>query len=159
MPEILFYHLTKTPLERTLPDLLEKSLARGWRVLVRGTDTDRLAFLDNVLWSYRDDAFLAHGLTGCERPEQQPIFLTNGDEIPNNPDILMLVDGRSLNVEEAGDYQRICLLFDGNDPEAVSGARDDWKAAVTANLAAKYWTQETGKWEQKIVHDPNAATP
>ena len=35
MAEILFYHLTHSPLEAMLPDLLQKSLDRGWKVLVR----------------------------------------------------------------------------------------------------------------------------
>ena len=43
-----FYHLTRQPLEVTLPMLLGKSLAAGWRVVVRGTDQQHLQ--DN----YRD---------------------------------------------------------------------------------------------------------
>lgn len=154
MAEILFYHLTQTPLERTLPDLLEKSLARGWRVLVKGGDAARLEFLDNVLWSYRDDAFLPHGKTGCDRAEDQPIYLTDGDEQPNNPDLLMLVDGAVFPVEKMVEFQRVCLLFDGNDPDAVAAARVEWKATVAANLPAKYWAQDGGRWEQKAEHLP-----
>ncbi|MEO1918979.1 MAG: DNA polymerase III subunit chi, partial [Paracoccaceae bacterium] len=89
MAEVLFYHLTQTPLERTLPELLEKSLQRGWRVLVKGGDADRLAFLDGVLWTYRDDSFLPHGVAG-EGAEHQPIYLTVDDDEPNNADVLFL---------------------------------------------------------------------
>jgi len=39
MTEMLFYHLQRQPLERVLPPLLEKSLERGWRVIVQ-TETD-----------------------------------------------------------------------------------------------------------------------
>ena len=34
MTEILFYHLQRQPIERVLPGMLEKSLERGWRVIV-----------------------------------------------------------------------------------------------------------------------------
>lgn len=154
MAEVLFYHLTQTPLERTLPDLLEKSLSRGWRVLVKGGDAARLDFLDNVLWSYKDDAFLPHGKVGCEHPEQQPIYLTSGDEHPNNSDLLMLVDGAAFATEKMAEFQRVCLLFDGNDTEAVVAAREKWKATTTANLPAKYWAQDDGRWVQKAEHKP-----
>lgn len=154
MAEVLFYHLTQTPLERTLPDLLEKSLARGWRVLVKGGDASRLEFLDNVLWSYRDDAFLPHGKQGCEQAEDQPIYLTQADEQPNNPDLLMLVDGAAFPVEKMADFQRVCLLFDGNDADAVAAARVEWKATTDANLPAKYWAQDDGRWVQKAEHKP-----
>ena len=35
MTEIYFYHLQSQPIERVLPTLLEKSLVRGWRVVVQ----------------------------------------------------------------------------------------------------------------------------
>ena len=31
MTEIRFYHLTRKTLEQVLPELLEKTLARGWQ--------------------------------------------------------------------------------------------------------------------------------
>ncbi|MFL4968611.1 MAG: DNA polymerase III subunit chi, partial [Xanthobacteraceae bacterium] len=35
MTEILFYHLQGQPLDRVLPNLLERSLERGWRIVVQ----------------------------------------------------------------------------------------------------------------------------
>ena len=151
MAEVLFYHLTQTPLERTLPELLEKSLQRGWRVLVKGGSADRLAFLDAALWSYRDDSFLPHG---TDTPEHQPIYLTIGDDEPNGANILMMVDGASYPVERMEGFERVCLIFDGNDQDAVAAARENWKAVTSANLRAVYWSQDTGSWVQKFEHKP-----
>jgi hypothetical protein len=39
MTEVLFYHLQDVSLENVLPPLLEKSLERGWRVVVQSTST------------------------------------------------------------------------------------------------------------------------
>ena len=44
-----FYHLTRAPLEVTLETLLKKSLQVEWRVAVRGTDPERLRWLDEKL--------------------------------------------------------------------------------------------------------------
>ena len=66
MTEICFYHLERQPLERVLPQLLEKSLERGWRVVVQAASEERVEALDAHLWTYRDDSFLPHG-TGARR--------------------------------------------------------------------------------------------
>ena len=59
MTEILFYHLQRQPLERVLPTLLEKSLERGWRVVVQAASEERIEALDAHLWTFRDDSFPA----------------------------------------------------------------------------------------------------
>ena len=153
MAEVLFYHLTQTPLERTLPELLEKSLQRGWRVLVKGGEADRLEFLDNALWTYRPDSFLPHGTAG-ENAKDQPIYLTKGEDEPNDANILMLVDGAVYRFENMARFDRVCVLFDGNDADAVAAAREGWKSATAAKLPAKYWAQDDGRWVQKAENTP-----
>jgi DNA polymerase-3 subunit chi len=64
MTEIWFYHLETQPLERALPVLLEKTLERGWRAVVETSSRERATALDTMLWTYRDDAFLPHGIAG-----------------------------------------------------------------------------------------------
>ena len=59
-----FYHLTRRPLEVTLPLLLERALGAGWRVAVRGSDAARLDWLDARLWAVPGESFLPHGRAG-----------------------------------------------------------------------------------------------
>ena len=40
MTEAVFYHLLRKPLEKALPELLEKSYERGWRVVVQAGSDD-----------------------------------------------------------------------------------------------------------------------
>ena len=61
MTEMLFYHLQRQPLERVLPALIEKSLERGWRVVVQSSSEERIEALDAHLWTWRDGSFLPHG--------------------------------------------------------------------------------------------------
>ena len=56
MTEVLFYHLQNMSVENVLPPLLEKSLERGWRVVVQSTSEERADALDAHLWTYRDDS-------------------------------------------------------------------------------------------------------
>ncbi len=57
MTEVLFYHLQDMTIENVLPPLLEKSLERGWRVVVQSTSEERTEVLDAHLWTYREDFF------------------------------------------------------------------------------------------------------
>ncbi len=149
MAEVFFYHLTRSPLQQALPELLERVLSRGWRALVRGVDEGRLRWLDDMLWQGRDDGFLPHGMAGGAYDSEQPVLLATGTENPNKAEILLLVDGAKITPEQAQDYTRVCLMFDGNDPDALQAARRDWKALTGAGIAAQYWAQEDGSWVKK----------
>lgn len=147
-PEVLFYHLERQPLERVLPGLLERTLERGWQAVVQVGSSERLQALDTTLWTYRDDSFLPHGTRKDPEAERQPIYLTLEDETPNGAAVRFLVDGARMG-EFAG-FTRIVYLFDGNDPEAVAGARQEWKRAREAGCAVTYWQQgESGRWEKR----------
>ena len=50
--EVWFYHLERSPLDQVLPDLLDKTLKRGWRALVRTSEPARIEHLDGWLWSW-----------------------------------------------------------------------------------------------------------
>lgn len=142
-----FYQLTRSPLEATLPMLLGKALGAGWRVAVRGTDGARLDWLDEKLWL--GDGFLPHGRAGGEFDADQPVLLTTEAEVPNGAVCLMAVDGAAVGAEEVTALERVCVLFDGNDGDALQAARDQWKALTGAGCAAQYWSQDGGGWEKK----------
>lgn len=148
MGAAFFYHLTRRPLEATLPMLLGKSLQAGWKVAVRGTDEGRLDWLNQKLWLGPDDDFLPHGLAGGAHDVLQPVLLTMG-RAANDPQCVMCVDGAQISAEEVNSLERVCILFDGTDEMAVQGARVQWKTLTDAGCAAQYWSEETGKWEKK----------
>ncbi|PIV79125.1 MAG: DNA polymerase III subunit chi [Rhodobacteraceae bacterium CG17_big_fil_post_rev_8_21_14_2_50_63_15] len=149
MGAVYFYHLTRRPLEETLPLLLEKALGAGWRVAVRGSDAARMDWLDARLWLGPEDGFLPHGRSGGEHDALQPVLLTTGTDLPNGARCVMAVDGAEVTPGEVLTLERVCILFDGNDAEAVQAARAQWKALTGAGCAAQYWTEASGKWEKK----------
>lgn len=149
MTEVLFYHLQRQPLERVLPALLEKSLERGWRVVVQAASDERIDALDALLWTYRDDTFLPHGTAREQEVAEQPVLLTTGDDNPNGASVRFLIDGAAVPTD-AGSYERIVLLFDGEDEEAVAAARARWGEAKAQGFAVTYWQpDEQGRWVKK----------
>lgn len=144
-----FYQLTHAPLEVVLPMLLEKSVAAGWRVMVRGSDDNRMKWLDEKLWLGREDGFLPHGLAGGPHDAAQPILLTTAAEGANDPSCILAVDGADVTADQVQKMQRVSILFDGNDEVALNHARAQWKQLTEAGCSAQYWSQESGNWEKK----------
>lgn len=149
MTEVLFYHLQRQPLEKVLPQLLEKSVERGWRVIVESSSEERIDALDAYLWTYRDDNFLAHGTYREAETAMQPILLTVQGHNPNSATVRFLIDGAPVP-DDAANYQRIVLLFDGEDDDAVAAARARWTDAKAKGFEATYWqADEQGRWQKK----------
>jgi DNA polymerase-3 subunit chi len=147
--EVVFYHLQRQPLERVLPTLLEKSIERGWRVVVQAASEERVEALDAHLWTYREDGFLPHGTHRESDAGLQPVLLTVNGDNPNNATVRFLVDGSAMPADVAA-YERIVLIFDGEDPDALADARSHWTAARAMGCATTYWqADETGRWVKK----------
>ena len=153
MSETLFYHLERKSLDDVLPGLLERTRERDWRAVVRVGSAERMAALDAHLWTYSEQTFLAHGTAEEGYPSRQPIYLTTEDENPNRAQVLFLVGGAvpaAWGDPAVAQFERIVLLFDGRDPEALAQARAAWRAAKEASHEVTYWKESpSGKWEKQ----------
>lgn len=146
--EVYFYHLERQTLEDVLPGLLERSLERGWRAGVQAASEERVEALNTLLWTYREDSFLAHGTARDGSPAAQPIYLTADEDNPNAAQVRFLVDGALL--ADASPYTRVVFLFDGRDAEATARAREEWQAAKAKGFEVSYWQQDgNGRWQKK----------
>lgn len=150
MAEVLFYHLTESKLEDALPALVEKTLARGWNAVVQFENEDERDKLDEGLWTWREDSFLPHATEeGTEVDARQPVLLTCSDGNANNAQIRFLTGG--AQIDDAGSYDRVVVMFDGHDNGQLETARSQWK---TLNAAGghelTYWQQnQDGGWSRK----------
>lgn len=151
MPEIWFYHLQIHPLERVLPGLIQKSLDRGWRVIVQARSEERLNALDELLWTFAEESFIAHGRSGDGDLELQPVFLATGTDNPNGAAVRFFIEAAEvLPAIDGASYERVINLFDGTDEDELAAARRQWKELKTLGHALTYWQQaENGRWEKK----------
>jgi len=149
MAEVLFYHLQRQPVEAVLPGLLLRSLERGWRVVVEAGDEQRMAALDDHLWTFSDDSFLPHGSAREPDIASQPVALVCEPGNPNNANVRFLVHGARAP-DDLSAWERVVLMFDGADEAALSAAREDWRKVKALGAEATYWQQnDQGRWEKK----------
>jgi DNA polymerase-3 subunit chi len=149
MTEVLFYHLQNMSIESVLPSLLEKSLERGWRVVVQSTSPERTDALDAHLWTYSDDSFLPHANWRAGDAQDQPIVLSVEEGNPNRANVRFLIDNAALPAD-AESYDRVVLVFNGDDDDALAAARDIWKSCKSRGFEATYWqADERGRWQRR----------
>ena len=149
MTEVLFYHLQNMSVENVLPPLLEKSMERGWRVVVQSTSQERTEALDAHLWTYSDDSFLPHATSRAGDAEDQPIILSAEESNPNGANVRFLIDNAALPADSER-YERVVLVFNGDDGEALDAARQAWKDGKARGFEVTYWqADERGRWQRR----------
>ncbi len=146
--EAWFYHLERAGLDEVLPDLLEKTLARGWRALVWCRDEARIARIDEALWTWRDESFLPHGRADEPFAEAQPVLLSTITDRRNRADVLFTLDG-----DPGGDlagFTRCVVIFDGRSEDELAAARRFWSRRRREGAPATYWRQgENRGWRKE----------
>lgn len=145
MTEIRFYHLTRVSLEQALPELLEKTLERGWKAVVLVESPERAESLTHHLWMHRPDSFLPHGNVKDGHADLQPIWLTSLDERPNDASVLFLANGARSDLLDK--YERVCEIFDGNDESSLVAARQRWVGYKGSSHTLSYWQQGEKGWK------------
>lgn len=147
MTEIQFYHLTATPPERALPRLLEKALAAGHRVVLRLASAEQMEEWNRLLWTYDPNGFLPHGAAADGNAAHQPIYLTIGEENPNNADVLVVTDAAVAVPPES--VARLLCVFHGADGAVAAQARERAEQWRAAGHAVTYRRQNAqGGWEE-----------
>lgn len=144
-----FYHMQTSPLERVLPQLLERILRAEGQAVVMAASEDRVEALANMLWTYTPNSWLPHGTSKDGFAEKQPIWLTDREENPNAARFLVLTDGMSSSQMDT--FERCLDLFDGNHEDMVAAARARWTAAKAAGHELHYWQQTDDGWTEKAT--------
>lgn len=146
--QVDFYHLTVAPLERVLPQIAQKVLATGNRLLVVAEGEAQRAAIDGALWTYAADSFLPHAQAGEGDDSLQPVLIAaevGAGAAANGARHVALVDG--VWREAALGFERAFHFFDA---ESVGAARAAWKALADRDgVERRYWKQDDdGRWRQ-----------
>jgi DNA polymerase III subunit chi len=150
MREVWFYHLERKSVDDELPGLLQRGLELDLRMAVITSSQERVKELSQKLWAAEDVAFIPHGFDGEPMPDQQPIFLSVTDDVPNAATFRFYVDG--TEPRETTTTERASILFDGRNDQAVEQARVLWRKFKADAVPIRYWKQDDeGRWKDQAA--------
>ena len=124
MTEVDFYILRETePRERPrfACRLAERAFREGHRIYIHVTNEAGARELDELLWSYKPQSFLPHGVLGGE---PAPIGIGWGDDPADHQDVMINLD---LAVPDfVGRFQRVLEIV-VQDPSVRDPLRASWQ--------------------------------
>ena len=149
MTEVSFYQLQTGSLERVLSRLLERVIDRGMRAVIMVSSSERVEWLNELLWNYEPESFLPHGSDKDGKAEMQHIFLTKVEQNPNGASVLVIIDG--LRPSFVNEFERCLDIFDGRNAEELDSARSRSRFFEEAGHKVTHWQQNSaGRWEKMM---------
>ena len=127
--------------------LAAEHYAAGLRLLIRAASEERVQALDAALWTVEPASFLPHGTSATGQAERQPIYLTHGDEVSNDPTGLVVVDD-ALPDSAIGRYKVIDYVFERSDEAAREAARLRWRMFKEIGVEPVYWQADHSGWQR-----------
>lgn len=97
-----------------------KAYRAGQRVHLHCHNPDQLAQLDNLLWDFRDEAFLAHS---SEAPYPAPISLGCGEHAPAADVLINLAAGIPAFIAQ---FSRVMELLN-QEPDVLRSGRENYR--------------------------------
>ncbi|MGB0935137.1 MAG: DNA polymerase III subunit chi [Alphaproteobacteria bacterium] len=146
--EVSIYEYSTAPLERIISSLMEKVLAGGKRAVIVAPEEERVEQLTTSLWTLGKGSFIPHGTKKDGFPEDQPIWLSDKVERPNDATVLVLVDGISAG-EQLDSFEKCLELVDGRDTTAVSKVNSKVDQYQAAGHTVTYWVQGANGWQKR----------
>ena len=149
MPQVDFYHLTKSDMAEALVMLVKKCQLAGKKVLVQCPRPAAEA-MDEALWTQDPDSWIPHGLDDAAGAAHAQAWIMSSPEgNPVSAEFLFL-----LHAAERADmtsYERVFNLFDGRSDAQVAQARTQWQEwRKDSDLEMRYFAQDDeGKWEKR----------
>ena len=144
--EVIFYHITSEPIEKSLADLATKLYEKKEQTLIVCNDEAQMCSINNIFWSFSTKKFVPHGSIEDDSPEEQPILLsTTTQSLNNKPSTIILLS--PISVENAGDFGKYIYMFCGNDTDSNVMAMKDLHARykMRENHEVKYWFLDASK--------------
>lgn len=112
--------------------LVERIYGKGLRLYVQTASEQEARHLDRLLWTFRQQSFIPHGVRGETDTELTPVLIGwNGDGPDTRPILINLAPALPSFAER---YERVCEAVD-HDPAVRDAARERYRHYRRAGLA------------------------
>jgi DNA polymerase-3 subunit chi len=125
MTEVLFVEVTARRMEMRACEIAERTYTQGKRLQIIVADQSQARRLDDLLWTFRPDSFVPHGLFEEEKdqPPQPVVITTNLEPIPGIETLLML---NYCPIELVGQFSQVIHLIIVDNQERLQASREYW---------------------------------
>ena len=103
--------------------LAEKAYQQNNRILIKTDNADESRLIDDLLWSFKEDNFLPHAVSGAMASEELPILISHETENDNN--FNLLINLSSTNAEK-NQFDRIAEILN-QEPARKQTGRQHYK--------------------------------
>ena len=148
MKEINFYSI-EDDVNVFLYNFLSEIVNQNKRVMIFSESPEKMAKLDETLWTMKKTGFLPHLLVNDAGAEKTPVIISNLKNNKNNSNFIListfLDDSDFLNT-----FEKTFYIFSPINKTLINDAKNAWdkysKAGFSTRLLKKDF--ETGKWKQ-----------
>jgi DNA polymerase III subunit chi len=145
---IQFYQLLSSPLSVALTALVNKAVTSGFNICITAK-LDDISELSDNLWEQGGAVFLPNCRVDAENAEIYPIIFSENPININAAKLLIITNGLEYQPQEQS-FERILFVFDGNQAEELSNARNLWKRYRDCEVELSFYEQqENGVWSRK----------
>jgi len=116
--------------------LVERIHGEGLRLYVRAASEQEARHLDRLLWTFRQQSFIPHGLRGETDSDLTPVLIGwNGDAPDTRPILINLAPALPPGFER---YERVCEAVD-HDPAIRAAARERFRSYRRSGLQLDHY--------------------
>ena len=125
MTEVIFIETSTSRMEMRACEIAERTYTQGNRLQIIAADQKQAVRLDDLLWTFRPDSFVPHGLFAEEKDEPpQPVVITTKLEpIPGIETLLML---NYCPIELVGQFSQVIHFIIVDNQERLQASREYW---------------------------------
>ena len=137
MTEVIFVEVTQNLMEMRACAIAERTYVKGDRLQIIAADQQQAVRLDSLLWTFRPDSFVPHGLLEGEKDDNvPPVLICAREERFPGFDFLLMLD--YCPVEIVGQFSNAIHLVVLDNPERLEASRRYWSQLKEAGFTLRH---------------------
>lgn len=152
MKEINFYCIEEDG-NQFIYTFLSKLIEKGKKVIVYSENQEKIAKLDDTLWTMKKTDFLPHLLYNEQGAEETPVLISNVKENKYNSNFLLIstfVD----DVNFLDSFEKTFYMFSPMNQRLIDEAKKNWNYYKERGFNLKVFRKNAaGKWTEKNDFD------
>jgi len=137
MTEVIFVEVTVSRMEIRACEIAEENYAQGRKLQIITVDQEQAERLDDLLWTFKPDSFVPHGLwVGLPDEPAQPVVITTSKEAVPGMDSLLMMGYGEVDLVSRFSHAFQLVLTDNQD--RLDTSRRYWTLRKDAGFSLRH---------------------